>query len=40
MIGAFIFLENLKKCLDKMVKWQPFASMPEQFICMKDMIQE
>ncbi|QWI17378.1 YolD-like family protein [Bacillus wiedmannii] len=23
-----------------MVKWQPFASMPEQFICIKDMIQE
>ncbi|MFB6728268.1 YolD-like family protein [Bacillus mobilis] len=23
-----------------MVKWQPFASMPEQFVCIKDMIQE
>ncbi len=23
-----------------MVKWQPFASMPEQFACIKDMIQE
>ncbi|OPD54708.1 3-oxoacyl-ACP synthase [Bacillus anthracis] len=39
-IGTFIFLENLKKYLDKMVKWQPFASMPEQFVCIKDMIQE
>lgn len=40
MIGTFIFLENLKKCLDKMVKWQPFASMPEQFAVIKEMIQE
>ncbi|ASZ17278.1 MULTISPECIES: YolD-like family protein [Bacillus] len=23
-----------------MVKWQPFASMPEQFTCIKEMIQE
>ncbi|WP_434163880.1 YolD-like family protein [Bacillus thuringiensis] len=23
-----------------MVKWQPFASMPEQFACIKEMIQE
>lgn len=23
-----------------MVKWQPFASMPEQFVCIKEMIQE
>ncbi|MFP3376302.1 YolD-like family protein [Bacillus wiedmannii] len=23
-----------------MVKWQPFASMPEQFVCIKGMIQE
>ncbi|MBG9578656.1 3-oxoacyl-ACP synthase [Bacillus thuringiensis] len=23
-----------------MIKWQPFASMPEQFVCIKDMIQE
>ncbi len=24
----------------EMVKWQPFASMPEQFVCIKEMIQE
>ncbi|OFD77294.1 hypothetical protein BWGOE8_31620 [Bacillus mycoides] len=23
-----------------MVKWQPFASMPEQFVCIKEMIHE
>jgi len=23
-----------------MVKWQPFASMPEQFACIKEMIHE
>lgn len=40
MIGTFIFLENLKKCLDNIEKWQPFASMPEQFAYIKEMIHE
>jgi hypothetical protein len=31
---------NMPKCLDSMVKWQPFASMPEQFAGIIDILND